>query len=388
MRKMFFAVLCGALTILSGIAADLYHPPSCDIMASEYGTRTGTTLTNIITQVGSTRKVNLILDGGTWDITNNVTFSKNIGLTVCPGSYMQVTSGVTVTFQTNDLVAGHYTVFSGLGLATGTVTGTGKFIFLQPDWGSNSWVNIGLGDVNTNVYVGVNDLGWRMTNAFPNLETNATSSSYSLSNILNTANNAYNQQGTNFSRVQAVTGAFTTVSATTMSLSGTLNVGSVVYSSMDMLTNFLGLPKITLTTAMVTSTDDSTAPALPADQFGNAFDNNLTTWVPDSTNDANASSHHYYMIDLATQYVGFAFIQWANISGNEGSCYFSITRKPTFSNSIYPQSFGPTQTNGLMVPFTGRYIWISPYAAAAVKYTFSDISVWGVTNGFTSMGGF
>lgn len=88
----------------------------------QYGQRNSDTITNVLTQIG-TRPVELAFDGGTWSITNNVTFPTNTHINIRKGSMFNIVSN-TVTIN-GSLDLGMYQKFSGTGVVNGTFfTGT------------------------------------------------------------------------------------------------------------------------------------------------------------------------------------------------------------------------------------------------------------------------
>ena len=129
MNRILAIVMMG-LTATLTLADSLNTTPSSDFLASNYGDRNGVTLTNIIARF-STRAVNLFLDGGTWTITNAVTFPTNVSVYVTPGSPMSVATNVTLAFQGGELIAGAYQIFAG----NGSATGTASFAYRHPVWG-------------------------------------------------------------------------------------------------------------------------------------------------------------------------------------------------------------------------------------------------------------
>lgn len=391
--KKVISCLCAGLMVVFCMAADLYHPPSSDVMASSYGDRTGTTITNIVGQVGS-RYVNLILDGGSWTIGNNVTFPSNICVTVTPGSYLNISNGYVVTFQTNDLIAGHWPVFSG----SGTATGTANMVFRPSEWGSDTQYNIGSGDVSSNTFVHVNDLSRRMITAFPNLQTNTpTPVTLSLSNILATANNAAGQSATNFGSVSGSNATFTVISGGTLQLNSTL-----ITSNQDFSIAVLGYPKIVLTTNML-SGSNAGGSLINLTSFTNAFDNNFNTVT--STGTIVASSHPYqaYIVDLQTNYTGF-FCLTIVLTPNDGYPMSlgigggittvmenSIIQGPGGTPAYYSDFYstkGVSFTNTILKSFTGSKIGLGLYTSGSSgTYYIKDFSVWGLTNGFRSFTG-
>ena len=75
--------------------------PSSFILGTDFGSKTGFTLNTIITAIGSS-DVKVILDGGQWDVTADVTIPANITLSLPPGSFTDshtTVNGIVHRFQ-------------------------------------------------------------------------------------------------------------------------------------------------------------------------------------------------------------------------------------------------------------------------------------------------
>ena len=107
--------------------------PSSFILGTDFGSKTGFTLNTIITAIGSS-DVKVILDGGQWDVTADVTIPANITLSLPPGSTLGVGAFKTVTFSGGSLEAPQTTIFVGSGSVVGTVKSLADWI---SDWGSS-----------------------------------------------------------------------------------------------------------------------------------------------------------------------------------------------------------------------------------------------------------
>lgn len=114
-----------------------------DVLAGNYGGRNGLTLTNVIGLV-SNRPCRVIIDGGDWDSTNNVTFPTNITLHIARGSRIRMTNGTVLTIN-GGFEAGFYETFAGLGSPSGTATGQASFLYRISEWGDLNTYNIGTG---------------------------------------------------------------------------------------------------------------------------------------------------------------------------------------------------------------------------------------------------
>lgn len=129
MRKLIpFLVLIGMFSTIENVkSAEL-------IEASKYITNTlrtnanysygrdYITVSNVIAKIGSTREVDLLFDGGAWNVTNNVTFSSNIGIMFSAGTSFtnSTTTKRTITvngyieaINNRKLLYGNYLRFRG-----------------------------------------------------------------------------------------------------------------------------------------------------------------------------------------------------------------------------------------------------------------------------------
>ena len=158
------------------------------IYASDYGDRNSTTLNSVLSKLG-TKETELVLDGGVWTITNDVTFASNICVRFEQGCWMNVYTGKTVTFNSGDLLASdkHQKLFDGYGV----VTGNARFLLSQDEWTTNAWQVPGTGDIEQVSF-------WQlwMTNAYPLLDTNYTDD-ITTGNITNSITNIWPNLDTN-----------------------------------------------------------------------------------------------------------------------------------------------------------------------------------------------
>jgi len=99
---------------------------------SAYGTGTGKTLTTLsalLSDIGTSTKTICILDSGSWTITDDLDLSTydNIDFVFLPGAIFSVSSGKTLTFPSaENIIAGQRQIFSGSGTVTFTNRGTIK----------------------------------------------------------------------------------------------------------------------------------------------------------------------------------------------------------------------------------------------------------------------
>lgn len=93
---------------------------------------TDASISKAITAIGSTDKRCLLLNPGTWTISNNLTITSNFTLKCPPGVDLAVSTGVTLTIQ-GPIEAGPYQIYSG----SGTVTISGVQI-IHDQWADAS----------------------------------------------------------------------------------------------------------------------------------------------------------------------------------------------------------------------------------------------------------
>ena len=98
------------------------------IIARLYGLRGHTTLTNVLGKVGTAEKT-LVLDSGTWSVTNDVTIPTNINLLVTADSTVTVASGKVLTVD-GFISSGDWMIFNGQGVVTGPCANP----FIYDEW--------------------------------------------------------------------------------------------------------------------------------------------------------------------------------------------------------------------------------------------------------------
>jgi len=140
MKKYIVSVLAALMVVGLTFGQNLGRVPGI-IFAGDRGDRSSTTLNTIITALGNRSKT-VVLDGGPWVITANVTFPTNLAVVVLPGAYMAVSAGYVVTID-GPLIAGDYRIFSGAGQASGNADFTHRFV----SWGSTNLFDVGVGKV-------------------------------------------------------------------------------------------------------------------------------------------------------------------------------------------------------------------------------------------------
>jgi hypothetical protein len=98
-----------------------------------YGSGTAytlSTLSSAIDRIGTSNQVGILLQPGTWTITDDQTVPSNIHLIFPPGASMSISNGKTLTIN-GGVIAGPYEIFS----STGTIDGTPTAIK------DSNWVN-------------------------------------------------------------------------------------------------------------------------------------------------------------------------------------------------------------------------------------------------------
>ena len=100
-----------------------------DIFHTYGEARTLATINSALKAVGSSNKVTFWLSPGEWTITDDVTITSNITLSIPPGASLALSSGKTLTIH-GPLVAGINQIFSG----TGSVAGSPKINHIYPQW--------------------------------------------------------------------------------------------------------------------------------------------------------------------------------------------------------------------------------------------------------------
>lgn len=168
----FLTVLCVSLAGAACLAIAQGINRTYFINASDYGPRHSMTLNRLIAAVGSSKQVAVVIDNGTWTITNNVNFGTNFTVIVPNGSKFAVATNYVMGF-TGGFEAGDYDIFSGWGSATGSA----NFIYRWPTWGDTQRWDIGDGvlgsyysslDITTWIS---NNMARLMTNTYPYLDT-------------------------------------------------------------------------------------------------------------------------------------------------------------------------------------------------------------------------
>ena len=378
MRKL----ICGALIgLIAGIAFAQSVPKDGKIYALGYGGKTDVALNAVLTAVGSDRRT-IVISGGEWTISDDVTVPTNVTLEVTGDSYFNIANGEVLTIN-GTLDAEPTVLFTGSGTAAGSAT----FLWRASVWGDTNQYNIGSGIISIG---------------------------NSLNDILGNGNNASSQNATNFNLIQAVTGQFNQVvggtgTFETVNVTGSLNAnGGFINPSNDMTVSFNGYPIVALTTNMATSYAFGGGTAYTNNDIALTIDGNWATSSP--TNRLNDSDGSWVDFDLGEAYTGWAVLKlharMVTASGNLGIFYSRNAGSATAHGVFKPDTTlgAPSQlhlpggftTNGFVetitIPFTGRYIGYGGGCGATgddVYYSIYEFTVYGTSNNYRNVtGGF
>lgn len=207
------------------------------------------------------------------------------------------------------------------------------------------------------------------------------------------------------------TGTFNVVNTDTLNVSnnatiggnltvdGTLSYGSSTLTNIDMAVSFMGYPKITLTTNMVTVAQNG-GTIIATNAFTSIFDADMTTGVIGTLGSDN---NHSYEIDLGTNYNGIMAVKMSGTNTTNVSYSVSVghTLQASDANDgaysftgVYAQrhstKLGQDFNGYWLLPMSGRYLYISAAVGnlGSGNYYLYDVSFYGVTNAYANMGGF
>lgn len=144
-----------AVALLAGYvgAQSLGQYKADEIVARAQGPKSSATLNALLTRIGTAYKT-VVIDGGVWEISADVSFPANVTVEVRPGASFNIGTGYTVTFL-GGFSAGVQTVFTGTGAVAGPASGEGKFPFRIPQWGDTTSFDLGSGYAQTALTSGV-----------------------------------------------------------------------------------------------------------------------------------------------------------------------------------------------------------------------------------------
>ena len=177
--------------------------------------------------------------------------------------------------------------------------------------------------------------------------------------------------------------------------------GSLLVTAPDYTVSYMGYPKITLTTNMVSSFSGG-GTTIVLDSFTNAFDNNFSSVTTTSTLAINQGQA--YLITLPNIYSGFIVYSIVTVcAGSQLSMGSGGTVSPAVWNAAggtiqgipviggdISLSVAGTVTNCIVKPFTGKYYYLNGWSGnngTVPTFWFRDISIYAVTNGYVSFTG-
>ena len=176
---------------------------------------------------------------------------------------------------------------------------------------------------------------------------------------------------------------------------------NIVYSNFNYAVSYMGYPKITLTTSMLSSKDNGGTP-IPLPSFANAFDSSMTTVTAAGDIHSGGIKRNLYIIDLGTNYTGYIMISAQMYAtddlyiyiethyGYNGFMAYDINGDPTIYNGGEGQMLSGNTGAGYqkyrnISKFSGDTIYIDVHHNG--YYKFHDISIYAVTNGFHNFTG-
>jgi len=136
------------------------------VIGSDRGPRTGVTLSNTVSRLGTT-PATIVIEGN-WAIGNSFSVPTNITLQVLQGGRLTVAAAQTLTVN-GTIDAGHYRIFYG----AGTIDGSAKMIYRPTIWGPAAF-DVGDGTIVDDGFFSTNDMTDVMIQWAPNLDTNKT----------------------------------------------------------------------------------------------------------------------------------------------------------------------------------------------------------------------
>ena len=151
--KKALSVLLG-LTVVAGLCFAQGFNNYVRIFPRDVGPRGSATINDVLTDVGSS-KAHIVLTGGRWTITNNVTFPTNVVLEIDSTSYFWITTNNTVTVNSAFIAPADFGIFQGTG---GRAAGSADFIYRWPNWGDTNVYNIGNGIIDGGAYLSTTNL--------------------------------------------------------------------------------------------------------------------------------------------------------------------------------------------------------------------------------------
>jgi len=385
MRKLFAIVAVVGMVAFMSQAQTMSRLPGV-LFPSDRGPRNLATLTNSLAGVASL-PYTFALDRGTWVVTDDLTVPTNVTVFMLPGAKFSISSGKTLELL-GGFVAGVEEVFTG----SGTASGPAVFPYRIPEWGSTSQYAIGEGYLET-----------EFDSRYSTFSTNdsytyADGTTQSVDRLV--VRGPMTGTTATVDRVVADVIDVGVANVDTGNLDvaniGDLNVtGDFLNPSNDMAISFMGFPKLTLTTNMLTIVSSGGTPLTHA-QFTNALDNDLSTVTATASGNANA---HVYQFDLTEGYTGWLTMKASAYSASgsvavDGFSGYSSSQPSGIADGQYffrgslANQGGTTNAQIFTIPINGRWAGFHFICAtAAGSYIISDMSIYGTTNGYRNMGG-
>ena len=149
MKKLLFFVaycmVCTTIVLVSSREVGAQSSSNLQVphgyrIARNWGAKTSATLTNLLADLGSTEHWVVVLDGGAWTISTNVTFGTNIHLVIMDDTYFNIATSQTVTVN-GRWTKGPTMAFTGDGEAAGDA----DFLYRWTEWGDETQYDIGVG---------------------------------------------------------------------------------------------------------------------------------------------------------------------------------------------------------------------------------------------------
>ena len=210
--------------------------------------------------------------------------------------------------------------------------------------------------------------------------------------ILLDGQNAGGNSATNLGTVQAVTGLFDVVDIGDVTING-----SIITTSNDMNVSYMGYPKLTLTTNMMSVVSDG-GTIIPANDWAPMIDGDYTT----ETTSAGSILHqgHIYMFELGAKYTGYivARVVASNYLGTifYDACY-SSDGIPSIDASVNGGTYsmkGVLGQPGVQTNIVSSRMVNAGWAGVAfeeltsqwAQYRICEISIYGITNDFRNAG--
>lgn len=387
--------ILSALVLLLSVSAYAGQGQYPYVIGTDHGTRNSATIQKIMDS--SPQKLNIVLDGGVWNITNNLTINPGHKIVIPWGSSMNVYTGFVVNFVCAQLEAGNYAIFSGNGVLTGSVNcvtlltngdGLWKTGFTGTDYLVQCYEHIDGGDIFDNSITS-DDLG---PDSVGNSEVadNAIGSPEIIDRSVRT--NDIAEGGVDGYNILDGTVTTNDLAQPTIDELGDGAIDRRFTEDYDLYR--FGMPRITISTNDITAYTTvvgATVPAAGSADLAVIVDGDLSTKQAISydiysdsiadTNDRYAVTGdpdaHVYCVDLGEQMSGWyavAFRGFLSVSGVSGASLSNPTAVMGVHPSTVPYTPGRTNQSGSVGhPMTVPAYWFTTgQAIGATPYHFGD----------------